>query len=436
MPLRRRFLIHLRKRLGDTRLPLRLTFWDGDSFDFAPAPVVTIAIRSASVLRLFLTGNMDRLGAAYVAGDVAVDGRLQDILHIGITIAERIGRVRLAQRAGWALGRVKALVRVTRLDRMARLRRRHSRQADAAAISYHYDVSNEFYALWLDRRMVYSCAYYRTGREDIDTAQEQKLDHLCRKLRLRPGESLLDIGCGWGGLLIWAAEHHGISGVGVTLSERQCDYARARIAEKGLGERIEIRLQDYRDVPGDGCFDKIVSVGMYEHVGIANLPIYFATIARLLKPGGVALNHGITTADRDGVADGPPGGEFINRFVFPGGELPHISRVLHEIAGSGLEPFDVEDLRPHYPPTLLHWVSRLEAQRDAVITAAGEQRYRIWRIYLAGMAYAFDRGLLSVAQVLACKPAAGPASRPWTRAYQDSSGDAVPLAGPLDWGDI
>ncbi len=424
MSLRRRFLDTLRRRLGEASLPLRLTFWDGESFDFAPAPDVTIALRSPRVLRRFITGDMGSLGAAYVEGEITVEGRLQDVLHVGIAIAERVGRVRAVQRAAWLLAR------------RPRWRFRHSKQRDAAAISYHYDVSNAFYALWLDRRMIYSCAYFRGGQEDLDTAQEQKLDHLCRKLRLRPGERLLDIGCGWGGLLIWAAERHGVSGVGVTLSQRQCDYARARIAEAGLGDRIEVRLQDYRDIPGEACFDKVVSVGMYEHVGLANLPAYFATIARLLKPGGLALNHGITTADRDGHAEGPPGGEFINRFVFPGGELPHISRVLYEIAGSGLEPIDVEDLRPHYPPTLLRWVRRLEANREAAIAAAGAQRYRIWRMYMAGMAYAFDRGMLSVAQVLACKPeSGGPAARPWTRGYQEAADGPVPLAGALDWGD-
>lgn len=420
MPLRDRILQHLRQRTADAPLPLRLAFWDGAIFDFAPMPKVTLAIHSPRVLRLFLTGNMARLGQAYVEGEITVDGRLQDIMQVGIAIAERIGRSSLVQR-------IAAL----------RPRRAHSRQRDAEAIEYHYDVSNDFYALWLDPRMVYSCAYFRTGMEDLATAQEQKLEHICRKLRLRPGDHLLDIGCGWGGLLFWAAERHGITGLGVTLSQQQHEYAQQRCAEMGLADRLEFRLQDYRGIPGEACFDRIVSVGMYEHVGIAQLPVYFSTIARLLRPGGVVLNHGICVRDRDGKAQGPPGGEFIDRHVFPGGELPHISRVLYEVAGSGLEITDMEDLRPHYPPTLLHWVRGLEANRDAAIRIAGEQRYRIWRIYMAGMAYAFDRGLLTVAQVLACKPGPdGMAARPWTREAQYQPSEAIPMAAGLDWGEV
>ena len=347
---------------------------------------------------------MGRLAQAYVEGELGVDGRIADVLRVGIALAERIGNLPLLRRAAPLL---------------ARLPRRHSRRADAAAVRYHYDVSNDFYGLWLDRHMIYSCAYFATGNEDLDTAQQQKLDHICRKLRLQPGDRLLDIGCGWGGLLCWAAENYGVSGLGITLSQPQCEEARQRVAAAGLAGRVEIRVADYRDLSGETEFDKIVSVGMYEHVGIANLPLYFATMARLLRPGGIALNHGIISTDRNGHAQGPPGGEFIDRFVFPGGAVPHISRALYEIAGSGLEILDVEDLRPHYPLTLWHWVRRLEAARDAAIAAAGIERYRIWRIYMAGMAYAFDRGWLSVCQTVAQKPLAeGPAPRPWTRSYQ------------------
>jgi cyclopropane-fatty-acyl-phospholipid synthase len=422
MSLRNRFLSKLRDRLADEPVSLRIKFWDGEVFDFVPAPRVTIALNSKRLLRLFLTGDMAGLGRAYVEGEIDVDGRLQEVFHIGITLADRLGRSRLLQ----PLSRVLAL-----------RRGRHSTARDAAAVRYHYDVSNAFYRLWLDRNMIYSCAYFETGDEDLDTAQEQKLDHLCRKLRLQPGERLLDIGCGWGGLLYWAASRYGVRGVGITLSDQQFAYARERIAAEGLAPCIEIRWQDYREVPGEAEFDKIVSVGMYEHVGIANLPIYFATIARLLRPGGLALNHGITAADRDGRVQGPPGGEFIDRLVFPGGEVPHVSRVLYEIAGAGLEILDVEDLRPHYPPTLLHWVRRLEAKRERAIAAAGGERYRIWRMYMTGMAHAFDRGWLSVCQVLAQKKlAAGPAPRPWTRRYQYGGHPQPPLSTGLDWDNL
>jgi cyclopropane-fatty-acyl-phospholipid synthase len=422
MSLRDRFLSLLRARLAEDRPPLRIKFWDGAVFDFAADPRVTIALNTPRLLRLFLTGDMARLGRAYVEGEIEVEGRLQDVLHIGIAMAERLGKSPL----------LRGLAPLSRIGRF-----RHTRARDVAAIAYHYDVSNEFYRLWLDRHMVYSCGYFVTGAEDLDTAQQQKLDHICRKLRLRRGQRLLDIGCGWGGLLCWAASHYGVEGVGITLSDRQFAYARERVAELGLAERIDIRREDYREAAGEAQYDRIVSVGMYEHVGIANLPLYFATAARLLRPGGLFLNHGIAAGQRDGQVQGPPGGEFIDNFVFPGGELPHISRVLYEIAGAGLEILDVEDLRPHYPPTLLHWVRRLEQAREAAIAAAGIARYRIWRMYMAGMAHAFDRAWLSVCQTLAQKPSpGGPASRPWTRAYQYAADPDPPLSRGPDWGDL
>ncbi len=398
---------------------MRIVFWDGEAFDFAREPRVSLALHSKRLLRLFLTGNMGRLAQAYVEGELGVEGRIGDILRVGVALAERIGNQAMLRRIGQLVGR---------------LPQRNSKRADERAVRYHYDVSNDFYRLWLDRHMIYSCAYLATGTEELDAAQQQKLDHICHKLRLQRGDRLLDIGCGWGGLLRWAATHYGISGLGITLSQPQCDEARERIAAAGLADRVEIRVADYRDLSGIAEFDKIVSVGMYEHVGIANLPLYFATIARLLRPGGIALNHGIVSTDRDGHAKGPPGGEFIDRYVFPGGAVPHISHALYEIAGSGLEILDIEDLRPHYPLTLCHWVRRLEAAREAAIAAAGIERYRIWRMYMAGMAYAFDRGWLSVCQTLAQKPLAdGPAPRPWTRHYQYIADPSPPLSYGPDW---
>jgi cyclopropane-fatty-acyl-phospholipid synthase len=426
MTARVRVLEMLRARLGPEGLPLRLAFWDGDSVDLGPAPRITIALKRRVLLRRLLTGDIDGLADAYVDGSLEVEGRLGDILGVGIELADRAGRL------AW-LGRV--VGPLAKLD--PRRRFRHSREADAAAISHHYDVSNEFYALWLDRRMVYSCGYFPEGGEDIDAAQEAKLDHLCRKLRLRPGERLLDIGCGWGGLVIHAAAKYGVAALGVTLSERQVEEARRRVAAAGLEGRVAIERRDYRDVAGEGVFDKIVSVGMYEHVGRANWPLYFAVIHRLLKVGGVALNHGITTGNPDGGSAGPQGGNFIDRYVFPGGELPHLAGVVEHAARAGLDVIDIENLRPHYTETLLHWVRRLEARRDEALALVGPEKYRIWRIYMAGCALAFDRGWFSLYQTLCAKPdATGFASRPRTRRHQYVDGDPAPLATPLDWGDL
>jgi cyclopropane-fatty-acyl-phospholipid synthase len=421
-----RLLTMLRGRLGPQGLPLRLAFWDGEGVDLGPAPKITITLTKPVLLRRLLTGDIDGLGDAYVDGSLMVEGRLGDILGVGTDLARRAGRVAWLGRAAGIAGKL-----------APRRRFRHSRAADAAAISHHYDVSNEFYALWLDRRMVYSCGYFPTGDEDIDAAQEAKLDHICRKLRLAPGERLLDIGCGWGGLVIHAARKYGVEALGVTLSERQVEEAKARVAAAGLTGRVTIERRDYRDVAGEGVFDKIVSVGMYEHVGKANLPLYFAAIHRLLKVGGLALNHGITTGDPSGGTLAPQGSGFIDRYVFPGGELPHLAGFALDTARAGLDVIDVESLRPHYTRTLLHWVRRLEARRDEAMDLVGPEKYRIWRIYMAGSALAFDRGWLALYQMLSVKPdATGFAARPWTRRYQYVADDPAPLARPIDWGDL
>ncbi|MGN6550979.1 MAG: class I SAM-dependent methyltransferase [Pararhizobium sp.] len=421
MSLRQNLLSGIKQVAVGDNLPLRLVFWDGKTFDFAGDPAVTLTIHSPAVLRLFATGQMEKLGDAYVSGALSVDGKVEDILDVGIRLAERFGR----------LSRLAAVAKPLKA-----LRFRQSQANDAEAIRHHYDAPDGFYEPWLDKSMTYSCGYFPTGTEDIDAAQRAKVDHICRKLRLSESDRIVDIGCGWGGLLTHAGRHYGVSGLGVTNSRAQCEGARAAIREAGLEGRIEIRLQDYREIPEEGVFDKVVSVGMYEHVGIANLPTYFGTVVRLMKPGGALLNHGIVTTDAEGRPQGPPGGEFINKHVFPGGELSNLSRTLQEMARSGLEPVDVEDLRPHYARTLLHWVRRLEARRDEVIAAGGAERYRVWRIYLAGMAHAFDQGWLSIAQVLAYRKIGGrPASRPWSRAYQYGPRPAeTALAGALDWG--
>ncbi len=280
---------------------------------------------------------------------------------------------------------------------------RHTRGVDREAIQHHYDVSNEFYALWLDPRMVYSCAYFRDESESLERAQVQKLDHICRKLRLQPGERFLDIGCGWGALVMHAAKHYGVIATGITLSENQARLADEWIREAGLADRCKVLLQDYRDIPGEGVFDKVASVGMFEHVGLRNLPVYFNVVRRLLKEKGLFLNHGITSSDVENRAVGLGAGEFIGRYVFPKGELPHLHRAVHDMSEQDLEVHDVECLRPHYARTLGLWSEAFEENFDKAVEASSERTARIWRLYLAGCAHAFDEGWISIYQVLATR---------------------------------
>ena len=304
--------------------------------------------------------------------------------------------------------------------------RLHSKERDRAAIRYHYDVGNDFYALWLDRRMNYSCAYFRTGTEDLDTAQEAKLEHICRKLRLTPDEHLLDIGCGWGGLAIYAAQEYGVNALGVTLSEKQHALANERIAAAGLTDRAAVQLVDYRDL-GDLQFDKIVSVGMFEHVGRSHLPEYFAHAYRLLKPGGLFLNHGISAHPRAATRNDSAwtrlierhllgSGQFVGRYIFPDGELEPVSEANLRAEQAGFEVRDVENLREHYALTLRQWVARLQAHRDAAVRLVGDPVYRTWRLYMAGSAVGFGSGVINVNQTLLAKPALGAVNVPLTRA--------------------
>jgi cyclopropane-fatty-acyl-phospholipid synthase len=378
------------------RLPVAVELWNGRRFSPLGNPPVTLRVLRDAARRL-AGADLADLGEAYVEGEVDIIGPIDEALRAAEKLVRATGKA--------ALGHLPRFVR-------------HSRHSDREAIQYHYDVSNDFYRLWLDRRMVYSCAYFKTGEEDIDAAQVQKLDHICRKLRLAPGDRFLDVGCGWGALILHAAQHYGVRATGVTLSDNQFRLAQERIREAGLADRCEVRLQDYREIPGAGVFDRIASVGMFEHVGLKNLPVYFGAIERLLAPGGIVLNHGITSVDPDSREVGLGAGEFIDKYVFPDGELPHISLVLREMARARLEVMDVETLRLHYARTLGQWSRRLEANLDAARAHAGEKRTRIWRLYLAGCAHAFERDWVTIHQVLATKPA-DPARNPlpWTRAY-------------------
>ena len=280
-------------------------------------------------------------------------------------------------------------------------------------MTYHYDVSNEFYALWLDEQMVYSCAYFATADEDLDTAQTRKLDYLCRKLRLRPGERLLDIGCGWGGLVIHAARKYGVDALGITLSKNQATLANERIERAGLQKRCRVEVRDYRDLNETGGFEKIVSVGMFEHVGESQLPLYFQQAWQLLRPGGVFLNHGIANRPID---PNPKGPTFKNRYVFPDGELVPINVTLRFAEEAGFEVRDVESLREHYVLTLRHWARRLELHREEALQVVDEPTYRVWRLFLPGSAYGFAAGLLNVFQAVLLKPDEGRSGLPLTRA--------------------
>ena len=379
------------ERMRRYDLPLRLELWNGRAFDLGAIPRVTVRLTSATALRYFLPPTLDNLGHAYVEGDIDVDGALPDILDAAVGLAEHGGKY----------------------HRHAPQIVRHTRKLDAEAIHYHYDVSNEFYSHWLDDNMVYSCGYFRTGQDSLETAQLQKLDHILTKLRVRPGDRLLDIGCGWGALIMRAAEKFGAHAVGITLSTNQYELAKERIARAGLSDRCEVRVEDYRDV--SGSFDRISSVGMFEHVGLKNLRGYFTRMRELLADDGVVLNHGITAADPDSLETPFGGGNFIQHYVFPHGELPHIGLVLQEMAAAGLEAVDVESLRRHYAMTLRHWAARFEAAGSVLRELAGERRWRIWRMYLAGCAHGFEQHWMSIYQVQAVK--AGDAVLPLTRDY-------------------
>ena len=380
-----------------TTIPVRIELWDGRRFDLSPEPTVTIAIPKLSALRYFISPDLNKLGEAFVEGHIRVDGPIHEIFRV----AERLARTAADKTRGG-------------LHRAAQ----HTRNRDRAAIAHHYDVSNEFYALFLDRNMVYSCAYYRNENDSLETAQTQKLDHILHKLALKPGERLLDIGCGWGALILRAAREFGAISTGITLSRNQFDYASERIRAEGLQDRCSVQLLDYRDLKGEAIFDKITSVGMFEHVGLKNLPGYFAKIHSLLKDDGIVLNHGITTSDIDSRWMGLGAGEFIDRYVFPDGELPHISLVLKEMSAAGLEVTDAESLRLHYARTCRAWANTLESNHERAVREAGEKRVRTWRIYLAGCAYGFSNGWINVYQLLACKAGlTGDYPLPLTRGY-------------------
>lgn len=417
---------------------LAVRLWNGttvrlgkaDSHQFEP-PFTLVCHHPGFVRSMILGRDPLRLAEAYLQGDIDVEGDF----FAALGLKDHLHSIRLSL-GDWAGALFTALRLQTRGDaqpdsgsarplRHRRAVKAHSKTENRAAIAFHYDVSNEFYRLWLDEERVYSCAYFTSPDESLDQAQRNKLEHICRKLRLKRGERLLDIGCGWGALVCWAARHHGVRAHGITLSRAQLEFAQRRIRDQGLQDQVTVELRDYRDLAGEGSYDKVSSIGMFEHVGLANLPTYLATVRRVLRPGGLFLNHGITH-DTEGW-DKTVATAFINRYVFPDGELDCVSNIQLGMERAGFEIHDVEGLRPHYSLTLRHWVRRLEDNRKAALREVDEPTFRVWRLYMAACALEFEAGGTGIYQILASRRHRGNWPLPLSRADLYTARDGSPI---------
>ena len=406
---------------GYPRRDFQVRLWDGRTWGSSRQPRFTLVLKHPGALRqMFRSPSELNLGESYICDDFDIEGDIEAIFDLGDYLLAQggYGSTRAVHLAGM-LRRLSA-ERQTRTGRQpAALRGTlHSSDRDRQAISYHYDLPAEFFALWLDPQMLYSCAYFADGKDtDLDTAQRYKLDYICRKLRLRRGDRLLDIGCGWGGLAVHAATHYGAQVLGITLSVRQAEVARWRIRNSGVNSGCRIEVCDYRDLELDQHFDKIVSVGMFEHVGKELLPEYFSRTWGLLRPGGAFVNAGIAAA----ATYHRQGPSFIDRYVFPDGELVPLNTSLGTAERSGFEVRDVESLREHYALTLHHWVRRLEAHAEEARRITDDTTFRIWRLYMAASGHAFRSNRLNLYQILLAKPLHGESDMPLTRAdwYRD-----------------
>jgi cyclopropane-fatty-acyl-phospholipid synthase len=389
---------------GDRSHNVSVRLWNGTCWpDEAPRPVTIVLKHPGALRKMFLPGTELSLAEAYLYDDFDIKGDIEAVFDLADALVEATSGWRKKLSVGRDLLRLPSSGDHKHGQRgpAGLSGKQHSIERDRQAVTYHYDVSNDFYALWLDRRMVYSCAYFHSPDEDLDTAQERKLDYICRKLRLRPGQRLLDVGCGWGGLVMHAAKHYGVDATGITLSQPQTDLANQRIAAAGLSDGCRVQVCDYRQVDEPAGYDALVSVGMFEHVGAAMLPTYFAQALRLLRPGGVFLSHGIASRATDQLQHGP---SFSDTYVFPDGELVPINVTLRTAEAAGLEVRDVESLREHYALTLRHWVRRLEAHHEQALAFVDEPTYRVWRLFMSGSAHGFTTGQLNVYQTLLSKP--------------------------------
>jgi cyclopropane-fatty-acyl-phospholipid synthase len=407
-------------------------YWDG-SVDHNDAGFTQFRLginRPGALRRMLLRPSELSIVESYLSGDIDIDGGFESAMGLADQIGEHVRSPRVLARLVrhlLALPSQDAVddVRVARSEAVVeRVGKPHDPTRDRAAIQFHYDVGNDFYQLWLDEQMVYSCAYYHDPSDSLEEAQRAKLDLICRKLRLRPGHRLLDVGCGWGALIMHASRHYGVTAVGITLSDAQATLARERIAAAGLADRCRVEIRDYRALPPDAHFDRISSVGMIEHVGQAQLRAYFDALHRALVPGGLLLNHGITSM-KEAHPRGPLAwlegklwqrDAFIHQYVFPDGKLTAYQSVIAAAEAAGFETRDTESLREHYALTLRAWVARLVEQHDRAVALTSERIFRIWRLYMTASAYAFVHARINVLQTLLAKPdAKGRVELPMTR---------------------
>jgi cyclopropane-fatty-acyl-phospholipid synthase len=394
-PLRRELAATLPER------PFTITFWDGTELPATNGGGPTLHVRSpAAIAHALRAPGQLGIGRAYVSGAIEVDDideAMAAILNYKAPPIDRAAQLRLALAAARAMGPVKPPP--VPASELVPRGRRHSIERDKRSVTHHYDVSNDFFALWLDRSMTYSCAFFSRDGSSLEAAQSAKLDLVCTKLALEQGERMLDVGCGWGSLAIHAAREYGVSVTGITLSEPQAALARRRAADAGVGDRVDFRVMDYRELT-DEPFDKIASIGMVEHVGSVQIDEYMHTLHRLLKSGGQLLNHGIA---RLRVGD-PEAGPFSERYVFPDAAPLHLSRIQTAIERAGLETHHVEGFREDYAETLRHWARRLDEHHAEGERLVGPERMRIWRVYLRAARNNFVSGFTSVYQVRSSKP--------------------------------
>ena len=414
-------------------------YWDGSEDECSPSAIRTFALvfNTPGALRSMLLPPTEMsIAETFLSGRVDIEGRAEDAIRLGEVMAQQLQST--AQLAA-------LLPRIVRLpsDRSRHnrtqtgdrhrfaagvMRTRDMREGGKKAIQHHYDVGNDFYQLWLDERMVYTCAYFRSPEDSLNAAQEAKLDHICRKLRLEPGMKLLDIGCGWGALIMHAATNYGADALGITLSEAQAELGRERIQQAGLEGRCRIEIRDYRDLALFEQFDRVASVGMMEHVGYKRLPAYFEAAFKTVRPGGVFMNHAIVSVNNaraQTILDRVKGrlwrrDEFVNRYVFPDGMLVPAAHVVGCAERAGFELRDVESLREHYAMTLRRWLRGLESRREEAVQMVGDRIFRIWRLYMSAAIYGFDSGGINIIQVLLSKPDHGRSGFPLTRDYMYS----------------